>query len=479
MWSQFKPVDWSRAVVKGPTNVGGCGCGCGTAGAPCEGGLASSPRGTGGGGLTQHTIVPRDMVIPVVPVACDTITVYPSETIDPVDYFGRYTLAEVPANSPDLRRGDWVGYDLSFGAWSGGSGVLTPDTSIGSGWRTDALHAHLTDAYTVAPSGLRADWPTMPFDLRVNEGFCHTQISWLYMRPYVSSESACNPVLNPAATDELHPPYLVSGVVPYAVCKTSSRMYVASGDYTIVRARVYLGMLNHCSYFVQSSGAPWNASDLDQVGEWDNNVGEAAKGALARVWLSFFNKVEYKITVVTADQVGPGEVAWQGVKTYTCSAADMPNAASYDDSYEDLVNHPNQHNPTPLAFSHPTADDDEMSAYLSFVTYVEGCVCLPGDVQSGSFDTDEAYEEIWRGLIRAARVEQTLTWVGPSGTNTVTRNFRLTAKNMTSFGNLRVAHERIRPGAPSRWLLRNVDYERLGVACVHFEDGGASCWELL
>lgn len=79
------------------------------------------------------------------------------------------------------------------------------------------------------------------------------------------------------------------------------------------------------------------------------------------------------------------------------------------------MNHPNQHNPTPLAFSHPT----------------------------------------------------------------VTRNFRLTAKNMTSFGNLRVAHERIRPGAPSRWLLRNVDYERLGVACVHFEDGGASCWELL
>lgn len=39
MWSHLiKPVDWSRAAVRGPTNAAGCGCGCGPTGGTCRAG---------------------------------------------------------------------------------------------------------------------------------------------------------------------------------------------------------------------------------------------------------------------------------------------------------------------------------------------------------------------------------------------------------------------------------------------------------
>lgn len=202
------------------------------------------------------------------------------------------------------------------------------------------------------------------------------------------------------------------------------------------------------------------ASDLNYNGEWNTATFIANKGALAETWLSFFEIVT-ATTAVWPEGDGTPTVTTQ---SYPCDASRLLSLMG--GTYEN----PND-TPTPLAFSHRNIANTEMNSYIGSHLYSDGCICVKGDQP---FLSDETLAYAWNKFIGKARVTQKLVWHGPSGRNVLEREYPLTASMLVSVEDFVAAHEKVRQQPPERWLLRNVDYDRLMDAVLDYRFGNAA-----
>lgn len=378
----------------------------------------------------------------------------------------------------------------SQSCWSGGleaisavSGCDGADTTVNGEdlqWKFGMdPNTICSELWFEAPEELTDQWPTAVWD------FDAPEFAWVYMRVgYNEFEEVerCEPSRTPegVAGDGSPRTFAVAALRPFAAFElVSTDTGVAGSDQTSATVRVFVGLMNHFSFFYpgDEGDGPWTTADLP-VEMWDETTGTmTGRGTLANWWLTLT-----KSTSTSIEWTDPVDGPSRHSAVYPCEPGDHPAWSEYGGSYEGAENDSSPGLPaSPLCFSNPMSADlgaSTMYSLLGNVIWGEACVT----VDSSDY-TEVGAARAAFALLFGERVfiEHSVEFYGLPGWNyenhgaahAVSRRFCVRLRDLRPVEGMRRMMAAFRGSFEGTWLFRDFDTAQLVVAAAQPPASGA------
>lgn len=513
------PIDWSQAAIGGATGggepllpQGGGACSCmkaalseGTVGVSLNGqkaghGPGSSPRGgrfsedppakgskprpQSGGGSAAQQFRQSDYTIQSIPdvseAGCDWVWDIHRPDYDGIADASTYPCAPHVGPLGSTGWGRMVTEEMSYSA---------PNFEQGSATLPRFHEAEDDSAlyytYTEPPEALRALWPEVAWPW--HDPSC----TWVYISVGRTDGAIVNgniagscappnevaPLISSESNDVDGDTFVVSGMMPYAVCEVLSRAEHddTSSPRTAYRIRYWVGFIHHFSFFIPMHGSDPNSITDIPATVWSANSGRVdMPGPRVEWYLGLISGLTTKVAWSEDDSnvLQFRSSSWKCSTMHSGSYPPDPRITYATDQAGNETQSNGTSSTSPDCFSNPNAyNNGWMSSLLGQVVMGEICVSIPRDSYMTVEDAkEEGFETLFGSKVRMA---MEIRYIGPDGAAYGTDEFQrakpfwvtlrgcVTAADLETADSLSSRVTALRTSQHGRWLYRSFDAERL------------------